>query len=76
MGESSVRRALWRLFRISSSVLRARELEDVLMAFEVGSRWIGRRVKVVGSSIFCESGLVFYLQLYERCSDCPLCWPR
>ena len=54
MGESSVRRVRCRLFRVSSSSLRARDLEEVLMALEVGSRCMGRRVNVSVSSILSE----------------------
>lgn len=52
IGESSVRRVRWRLFRLASSSCRARELEEDVMALEVGSRCIGRRAKLSGSSIF------------------------
>lgn len=38
MGESSWSRDRWRLFRVASSSLRARDLEEEVMAFEVGSR--------------------------------------
>lgn len=51
MGESSLRRERWRLFKVVSSSLRARDLEVEVTAFEVGSRWMGRRVKVSVSSM-------------------------
>lgn len=51
MGDSRVRRVRWRAFRVLSSSFRARDLEAVVMAFEVGSMWIGRRVKVSASSM-------------------------
>lgn len=38
MAESSESMDRWRLFRIASSSLRARYLEVVVMAFEVGSK--------------------------------------
>jgi len=50
-GESIDLRDLWSSFKVAISSLRARDLEDVRTALEVGSSWIGRRVKVSVSSI-------------------------
>jgi hypothetical protein len=46
-----VRRDLWSSFSVFSSSLRTRELDEADMAFEVGSRWRGRRVKLSRSSM-------------------------
>ena len=51
MGDSRVRRDLWSSFSVFSSSLRTRELEEADIAFEVGSRWRGRRVKLSRSSM-------------------------
>lgn len=49
--ESRVRRERWRALRVVSSSLKAREFDEVDMAFEVGSRCNGRRVNVSESSM-------------------------
>ena len=54
-GDSRVRRDLWSSFSVFNSSLSARELEEADMAFEVGSMWRGRRVKVSGSSMVDNS---------------------
>ena len=50
-GDSSCRRLRWRLFKVSSSSFKARELEVVLMALEAGSILMGRKVKLSMSSM-------------------------
>lgn len=50
-GDSSCRRDLWRLLRAASSSWRARDEEEVVMAFEVGSMRMGSCVKVSESSM-------------------------
>lgn len=50
-GVSIVRRVRWRAFKVANSSFKAREFEVEFMAFEVGSMWMGRRVKDSGSSI-------------------------
>lgn len=51
MGDSRPTSALWRLLRVASSSFRARELEVVDTALEVGSIRIGSCVKVSSSSM-------------------------
>lgn len=55
-GESRPSSVLWSSLRVLSSWLRMRELELVLTALDVGSSWIGRRVKVSVSSMIAERG--------------------
>lgn len=51
MGASRVKRERWSALRMVSSSLSARDFEVDVMALEVGSRWIGTRVNVSGSSM-------------------------
>jgi hypothetical protein len=66
-GESRVSRDRCRLFKVVSSSLRARDLEVEVMAFEVGSRWMGRSVKVSVSSMAIVS-------MGTYCMWCCMCW--
>jgi len=54
IGDSSVRRVLCSSLRDDSCCFSGRELEDVIMAFDVGSIVMGRSVKVSVSSILGE----------------------
>lgn len=51
-GDSIEMRVLWRALRVSSSSLRARDLDVLVMALDCGLMCNGKRVKVSTSSIF------------------------